>query len=136
RLRPHCGDTFDSFASDRQQGCFPDLHPWIPIPSEESRRFHPRYRRGLGCAQRPCTEMPTPHPNARKRRGRAACDLLSQRGGMRRTILTSVAAGLIALMLAARPAASQKRYDPGASDTEIKIGHIVPYRVSPRHTAL
>jgi branched-chain amino acid transport system substrate-binding protein len=33
----------------------------------------------------------------------------------------------IGLALAATPAAAQKRYDPGASDTEIKIGNIVPY---------
>jgi branched-chain amino acid transport system substrate-binding protein len=32
-----------------------------------------------------------------------------------------------ALMLAGGGAFAQKRYDPGASDTEIKIGHIVPY---------
>ena len=30
-------------------------------------------------------------------------------------------------MLAAIPAAAQKKYDPGASDTEIKIGNINPY---------
>src|SRR5262249_59299923 len=29
--------------------------------------------------------------------------------------------------LAAFPAAAQKKYDPGASDTEIKIGNINPY---------
>jgi len=29
--------------------------------------------------------------------------------------------------LAATPASAQKRYDPGASDTEIKIGNFVPY---------
>jgi len=29
--------------------------------------------------------------------------------------------------LAATPAAAQKRYDPGATDTEIKIGNFVPY---------
>jgi branched-chain amino acid transport system substrate-binding protein len=33
----------------------------------------------------------------------------------------------IGLALAIVPAAAQKRYDPGASDTEIKIGHINPY---------
>ena len=27
----------------------------------------------------------------------------------------------------AGPASAQKRYDPGASDTEIKIGNIMPY---------
>src|SRR6266536_5630472 len=34
----------------------------------------------------------------------------------------------LALMgLAAAPAAAQKKYDPGASDTEIKIGNTMPY---------
>jgi branched-chain amino acid transport system substrate-binding protein len=33
----------------------------------------------------------------------------------------------IALAAAAAPADAQKRYDPGASDTEIKVGNIMPY---------
>jgi len=33
----------------------------------------------------------------------------------------------LGLTLAGDPALAQQRYDPGASDTEIKIGHIVPY---------
>ena len=33
----------------------------------------------------------------------------------------------LGLTLAGDPALAQPRYDPGASDTEIKIGHIVPY---------
>ena len=33
----------------------------------------------------------------------------------------------IALAAAASPADAQKRYDPGASDTEIKVGNIMPY---------
>ncbi|MGE0659935.1 MAG: ABC transporter substrate-binding protein [Reyranellaceae bacterium] len=32
-----------------------------------------------------------------------------------------------ALLLAASPALAQKKYDPGATDTEIKIGHSIPY---------
>ncbi len=32
-----------------------------------------------------------------------------------------------ALILAAQPALAQKKYDPGATDTEIKIGHAIPY---------
>src|SRR5258707_9606487 len=31
------------------------------------------------------------------------------------------------VVLAAAPAFAQKAYDPGASDTEIKIGNIMPY---------
>src|ERR1700709_1366693 len=34
---------------------------------------------------------------------------------------------VLALSVAATPAAAQKKYDPGASDTEIKIGNIMPY---------
>src|ERR1700688_2868338 len=33
----------------------------------------------------------------------------------------------LGLTLAGDPALAQQRYDPGASDTEIKIGNIVPY---------
>src|SRR6201993_4425462 len=38
--------------------------------------------------------------------------------------LASVALGLAVVT---RPALAQKKYDPGASDTEIKIGNIMPY---------
>src|ERR671932_412364 len=34
---------------------------------------------------------------------------------------------LVSLFAAAGPALAQKKYDPGASDTEIKIGNIMPY---------
>jgi branched-chain amino acid transport system substrate-binding protein len=37
------------------------------------------------------------------------------------------AALLGTMAVAASPAAAQKKYDPGASDTEIKIGNIMPY---------
>jgi ABC-type branched-subunit amino acid transport system substrate-binding protein len=40
--------------------------------------------------------------------------------------LFTVAALAVAAMTAAA-AAAQKKYDPGASDTEIKIGNIMPY---------
>src|SRR3954452_2256091 len=43
---------------------------------------------------------------------------------MKRTLLASV--GLLVLA-AALPALAQKKYDPGASDTEIKIGNTNPY---------
>ena len=42
-------------------------------------------------------------------------------------VLPAAVAVWLLCLLATHPAASQKRYDPGASDTEIKIGHIVPY---------
>src|SRR6478736_1370968 len=35
-------------------------------------------------------------------------------------------AGLLAIAVAS-PASAQKRYDPGATDTEIKVGNIMPY---------
>ena len=40
----------------------------------------------------------------------------------RRTLLLSMAAGAVA-----GPALAQKKYDTGASDTEIKVGNIMPY---------
>ncbi|MEJ0074749.1 MAG: ABC transporter substrate-binding protein [Alphaproteobacteria bacterium] len=42
----------------------------------------------------------------------------------RRSLLLSTAAGVIG---AATPAFAQKKYDPGASDTEIKLGNTTPY---------
>ena len=44
----------------------------------------------------------------------------------RRTTLKLTFAGLVAASFAL-PAAAQKKYDPGATDKEIKIGHINPY---------
>jgi branched-chain amino acid transport system substrate-binding protein len=41
--------------------------------------------------------------------------------------LRNILAAALALGLAAAPALAQKTYDPGASDTEIKIGNIMPY---------
>src|ERR1700742_5239621 len=43
------------------------------------------------------------------------------RGGI---VLASV---MLGLAVAANPAAAEKKYDPGATDTEIKIGNIMPY---------
>jgi branched-chain amino acid transport system substrate-binding protein len=42
----------------------------------------------------------------------------------RRALLLSTAAGV---MVAAAPALAQKKYDPGATDTEIKLGNTTPY---------
>ena len=42
----------------------------------------------------------------------------------KRMLLASIAAGLVA---AAGPALAQKKYDAGATDTEIKIGNTNPY---------
>ena len=41
--------------------------------------------------------------------------------------LLACASAALALALAAAPAAAQKKYDPGASDTEIRIGQTMPY---------
>ena len=43
------------------------------------------------------------------------------------TSMAALFAAALALMLSATPAAAQKKYDPGATDTEIKIGNIAPY---------
>jgi branched-chain amino acid transport system substrate-binding protein len=40
---------------------------------------------------------------------------------------SALLAGTVAGTLAAAPALAQKKYDPGASDTEIKIGQTMPY---------
>src|SRR3954469_25908290 len=39
----------------------------------------------------------------------------------------SAVAGIVSAALMAAPALAQKKYDTGASDTEIKIGNINPY---------
>jgi ABC-type branched-subunit amino acid transport system substrate-binding protein len=46
---------------------------------------------------------------------------------MAREGLPLLLAIMLGAALAANPTAAQKRYDPGASDAEIKIGHIIPY---------
>jgi branched-chain amino acid transport system substrate-binding protein len=47
---------------------------------------------------------------------------------MSATAAMAVAGAMLAAMiLATGPAAAQKQYDPGASDSEIKIGNIMPY---------
>ena len=48
------------------------------------------------------------------------------RNNTRRTAFRLTLAGLVAASFAL-PAAAQKKYDPGATDKEIKIGHINPY---------
>jgi branched-chain amino acid transport system substrate-binding protein len=45
-------------------------------------------------------------------------------GQIRLTLLVSIT---LAVVLAAHPGAAQKKYDPGASDTEIRVGNIMPY---------
>jgi len=46
---------------------------------------------------------------------------------MRDRVLSLTAASAIAIALSASPTYAQKKYDPGASDTEIKIGQTVPF---------
>src|SRR6201994_3280292 len=41
--------------------------------------------------------------------------------------LIRVAVAMLALAIATSAAQAQKKYDPGATDTEIKIGNIMPY---------
>ena len=48
------------------------------------------------------------------------------RNNTRRTAFRLTLAGLVAASVAL-PSAAQKKYDPGATDKEIKIGHINPY---------
>ena len=46
---------------------------------------------------------------------------------VRRAAVASLSIALIASHLLAGPAAAQKKYDPGASDSEIKLGQTMPY---------
>jgi len=46
---------------------------------------------------------------------------------MRNGFLHLVTGTLLAIALSATSANAQKKYDPGASDTEIKIGQTVPF---------
>ena len=46
---------------------------------------------------------------------------------MRSGILHLLAGTAVAIALSATPASAQKKYDTGASDTEIKIGQTVPF---------
>ncbi len=46
---------------------------------------------------------------------------------MRNGIFHLVTGTAVAIALAASPASAQKKYDPGATDTEIKIGQTVPF---------
>ena len=46
---------------------------------------------------------------------------------MRNNVLNLTAASAAALVLAISPAAAQKKYDAGATDTEIKVGQTVPF---------
>ena len=64
--------------------------------------------------------------NPRLRRDRRKADGIIREVDMaanRGILLASLALGLFA----ANPAAAQKKYDPGATDSEIKIGNIMPY---------
>src|SRR3982751_3438308 len=47
--------------------------------------------------------------------------------GMKKLLLKHVAAAAIALALSIPGAQAQKKYDPGATDTEIKVGQTVPF---------
>jgi len=42
-------------------------------------------------------------------------------------LLAAASAALISLVLSTSPGSAQKKYDPGASDTEIKLGQTMPY---------
>ena len=46
---------------------------------------------------------------------------------MRNAIFQFVTGAAIAFALSASPASAQKKYDTGATDTEIKIGQTVPF---------
>jgi branched-chain amino acid transport system substrate-binding protein len=43
------------------------------------------------------------------------------------TLAAAIALSGLIIAMACAPAAAQKKYDPGVTDTEIKIGNIMPY---------
>ncbi len=45
----------------------------------------------------------------------------------RRTALMTISGVALGLAVAASPVSAQKKYDSGATDTEIKIGNVMPY---------
>jgi hypothetical protein len=47
--------------------------------------------------------------------------------GFIRTLAVSLGLSTLIVAAASLPAAAQKKYDPGVTDTEIKIGNIMPY---------
>jgi branched-chain amino acid transport system substrate-binding protein len=53
---------------------------------------------------------------------------------LRRVVLHTLSGATLgaALALSAPSAYAQKKYDPGATDTEIKIGHITAYSAARR----
>src|SRR6202162_6731557 len=48
-------------------------------------------------------------------------------GDMAQSRAIALASFVICLLMGTYPAAAQKKYDPGATDNEIKIGNIMPY---------
>src|ERR1700680_1834306 len=82
----------------------------------------------------PASLTPAPHPKAgqtQRRNPRLLPDRQTA-DGIREIEMAGIPSVLLAfvvlgLSVNANPAAAQKKYDPGASDTEIKIGNIMPY---------
>src|SRR4030081_1882597 len=52
---------------------------------------------------------------------------ISGEGDMKRSRGVVLASLVVSILVGIYPAAAQKKYDPGASDSEIKIGNIMPY---------
>src|SRR6202162_6548914 len=48
-------------------------------------------------------------------------------GDMAQSRAIALASFVICLLMGTYPAAAQKKYDPGATDSQIKIGNIMPY---------
>jgi branched-chain amino acid transport system substrate-binding protein len=67
-------------------------------------------------------EVPAPGPA-----GQTTNSPRREAGNMETCVPRLSVAILLAVALAATPALAQKRYDPGATDTEIRLGNIVPY---------
>jgi len=94
------------------------LPPPLPAnPAACYRRSRPRKKPKRKPSDKAVT--PGPHPRGEQLMKRCAKDLIKTLG------LLAFSGLLIAAVSA--PAAAQKKYEPGVSDTEIKIGNIMPY---------
>jgi branched-chain amino acid transport system substrate-binding protein len=102
------------------------------------RRALPSYRKLAGLYTIPCgistlSDRPpgggtrAPRNGVVCRHDRWAADDIEREDDMARTCGNLVASVVLGLAVGTTAAAAEKKYDPGASDTEIRLGNIMPY---------
>jgi hypothetical protein len=138
-LRHHYGKTLNSFGLNRvsrQIGCIPaaSTSPQYRFAENAWESSPHAWEKQLFCD---LPHFPTASTGAsfhvvesrKPRRGRAGANdpALERKMGCDHGRLPAAIMLAVGLVLAGEGALAQQRYDPGASDTEIKIGHIVPY---------